>query len=132
MLEDININQARCLHLVEWGTWVRWNINTSLTMGNMKTRINWAPWMTEDEMIHSDSEDQRWFTIVLNKAISSHKAKVAPEKQCRNANKKAFVWIWAHLLPRNVFDFLKIPFPACLRENTPHSSAVSSLSYLCF
>lgn len=35
--------------------------------------------MTEDEMIHSDSEDQRWFTIVLNKAISSHKAKVAPE-----------------------------------------------------
>ena len=44
--------------------------------------------MTEDEMTHSDSEDQRWFTTVLNKAISSHKAKVAPEKQCRNANKK--------------------------------------------
>lgn len=49
--------------------------------------------MTEDEMIHSDSEDQRWFTIALNKAISSHKAKVAPEKQRKNANKKAFVWI---------------------------------------
>jgi hypothetical protein len=39
--------------------------------------------MTEDEMIHSDSEDQRWFTIVLNKAISSHKAKVAPEMLIR-------------------------------------------------
>ena len=85
-------------------------------------RWNDSFWLRRSEMV----------TTVLNKAISSHKAKAAREKQCRNANKKALVWIWAHLLPRNVFDFLKIPFPACLRENMPHSSAVSSLSYLCF
>ena len=130
MLEDININQARCLHLVVWGTWVQWNINTSLTMGKVKTRINWAPWMTEMKWFIL-TEDQRRFTTVLNKAISSHKAKVVPEKQCRNVNKKAFVWIWAHLLARNVFDFLKKSLFQHVSEKTYPTALQSAPFHIC-
>lgn len=53
--------------------------------------------MTKDKMINSDSEGQRGLTSMLNKDVSFHKARVAPEKQYRNATKKAFEWIWAEL-----------------------------------
>lgn len=61
--------------------------------GKSENKKEPSTWMTKDKMINSDSEGQRGLTSMLNKDVSFHKARVAPEKQYRNATKKAFEWI---------------------------------------
>lgn len=83
---DTNINEAQGLHLeqVKGVRAVKYQ-RTSNSGESTNGGVSQAPWTTIGKVIiNSDSEDQGCFTIMVNKDVSFHKARVAPEKQCRS------------------------------------------------